>query len=288
MNLRSPRAPLGVTLGLVLGVLTGCKSTPTGAGREPSSSSLAAPASAPAAGVGSASPQAAASGVTDTLPTSAGPVTLTPIHHGTLAFGFQGKTLVVDPWTSAPPGALPKADLVLLTDLHPDHFDPAALELVRKDGTVLVVPEVLRAKLQGAKVLKNGERTTELGIEIEAVPMYNLKRGPEAGKLYHDKGRGNGYVLGFADKRVYVSGDTECIDEMKALERIDLALVCMNLPFTMTPEEAASCVSTFKPKVVIPYHYRGSDLSVFSRALAGVDGVDVRVRDFYPARASKK
>ena len=111
---------------------------------------------------------------------------------------------------------------------------------------------------------------------IEAIPAYNLKRGPAPGKLFHDKGRGNGYVLTYGGKRFYFSGDTEGVPEMRALKNIDVAFVCMNLPYTMPPEEAADAVKAFHPKVVIPYHYRGSDLTVFQKALEGT-GIEVRV-----------
>jgi len=208
-------------------------------------------------------------------------VTVTPIVHGTVALGFSGKTIVIDPYGKAPPGSLPKADLVLITDIHPDHYDPEAISAVRKTDTLFVAPAVVAEKLTEAKVLKNGEKLELLGVRIEALPMYNLKRGPEAGKLFHDKGRGNGYLLGFGDKKVYLSGDTECTSEMKALKKVDLAFVCMNLPYTMPPEEAAECVKAFKPAVVIPYHYRGSDPKAFQSALAETKGVEVRVRDFY-------
>ena len=117
-----------------------------------------------------------------------------------------------------------------------------------------------------------------------AVPMYNLKRGPAAGQLYHDKGRGNGYELAVRGTSAStVSGDTECTPEMKALENIDVAFVCMNLPYTMPPREAAECVEAFKPKVLFPYHYRGSDLAELDKALAG-RGIDVRKREWYPAK----
>ncbi len=119
-----------------------------------------------------------------------------------------------------------------------------------------------------------------MGIQIQAVPMYNLKRGPEAGKLYHTKGRGNGYILTFGDRRIYISGDTECIPEMKDLKDIDAAFVCMNLPYTMTPEEAAGCVNAFKPEVVYPYHYRDSDMDAFKRAVTA-PGVKVELLDWY-------
>jgi len=111
--------------------------------------------------------------------------------------------------------------------------------------------------------------------------MYNLQRGPSAGKLYHDKGRGNGYVLTFGDKRWYVSGDTECTAEMRALKNIDVAFVCMNLPYTMPPSEAAQCVRAFHPKVVFPYHFRNSDPKEFQSLLADEKGIDVRVRPWY-------
>ena len=111
--------------------------------------------------------------------------------------------------------------------------------------------------------------------------MYNLKRGPEAGKLYHDKGRGNGYILTYGGKRFYISGDTEGIPEMRALKNIDVAFICMNLPYTMPPDEAADAVKAFHPKIVIPYHYHGSDLTVFENALKGT-GIEVRLLDWYP------
>ena len=137
------------------------------------------------------------------------------------------------------------------------------------------------ATVTSAKPVANGETKTWQGWTIEAIPAYNLKRGPEPGKFFHDKGRGNGYVLTYGGKRFYFSGDTEGIPEMRALKNIDVAFVCMNLPYTMPPEEAADAVKAFHPKIVIPYHYRGSDLSVFQKGLAGT-GIEVRLLEWYP------
>ena len=92
---------------------------------------------------------------------------------------------------------------------------------------------------------------------------------------------GDGFVLTFGDKRVYLSGDTECTPEMRALKDIDVAFVCMNLPYTMTPSEAAACVADFKPKIVYPYHYRGSDLAEFDKGLHDAKGIEVRKRAWY-------
>lgn len=209
-----------------------------------------------------------------------GGVEVVPIHHGSLILKWQGKVVYVDPWSRGDYTGQPPADLILITDIHGDHLDPEQVSRIRKDKTIIVAPAAVQKSVPEAMVLSNGETIRPLGIQVEGVAMYNLKRGPEAGKLYHTRGRGNGYILTLGKKRVYISGDTECIPEMKALKDIDLAFVCMNLPYTMTPEEAAECVNSFRPKAVYPYHHRGSDVNVFERMVTAKD-VDVRILDWY-------
>ena len=153
---------------------------------------------------------------------------------------------------------------------------------LRQDSTVLVVPAAAADKVDGETVIENGETKELAGILVEAVPMYNLKRGPEEGGLFHEKGRGNGYILTLGGKRLYLSGDTACTPEMRALTDIAVAFVPMNLPYTMPPSEAAECVKAFQPKVVYPYHYRGSDLDEFSAALENESEIEVRIREWYP------
>jgi len=145
---------------------------------------------------------------------------------------------------------------------------------------VFIAPAAVAKTITSAKVLANGQSTTWEQWTIEAVPMYNIKRGPTPGTFYHDKGRGNGYILTYGGTRFYLSGDTEGIPEMRALKNIDVAFICMNLPYTMTPEEAADAVRAFHPKVVYPYHYRGSDTEAFKTALDAT-GIDVRLRNWY-------
>jgi len=212
--------------------------------------------------------------------TAAGPLRLTAIRHASLMLEAGGKVIHVDPWSQGDYAGLPKADVLLITDSHGDHFDLKAIELVRRPDTVVIAPPVVAEKLPGARVLRNGESTSAGPIQIEALPMYNLKRGPAPGQLYHEKGRGNGYVLTYGGFRLYISGDTEVTPEMKSLKNIDAALLCMNLPYTMPPEEAAEGAKAFRPKVAIPYHYRGSDLAVFEKALAG-SGIEVKILDWY-------
>jgi len=216
-----------------------------------------------------------------TFDTSAGPVKITPVYHAAVEIEAGGKVIVIDPAKPANFSGLPPADLIIVTDIHGDHLDPDSIRDVSKTGTVVIAPPAVAATIVTATKLSNGEKTTWGGWTIEAVPMYNLTRGPAPGKYFHDKGRGNGYVMTYGGKRFYFSGDTEGIPEMRALKNIDVAFVCMNLPYTMTAEEAADAVKAFHPKVVIPYHYRGQDTTVFEKALAGT-GIEVRLLDFYP------
>jgi L-ascorbate metabolism protein UlaG (beta-lactamase superfamily) len=213
--------------------------------------------------------------------TSAGPLKITPLQHATMMIEAGGQTIHVDPAMGKLSG-LPKADLVLITDIHEDHMDAGMLRTVKKDSTVILAPEAVARELPGEKVtvIKNGETKTIGKWTIQAVPMYNEKRGPSPGQLFHDKGRGNGYIVTYGGLRIYIAGDTEGIPEMRALKNIDVAFIPMNLPYTMPPEEAADAVKAFKPKVVYPYHYQGSDLKVFEAALKG-SGVEVRIRDWY-------
>ena len=213
------------------------------------------------------------------FPTSAGTLKITPIQHASLMIQAAGKVLYIDPAQGSFDG-MPQADYILITDIHGDHMAPEIVNKLKKSGTEIVAPQAVSEKVTGTSVIAYGQ-TKKLGpFSVESVPAYNLTRGPAAGKLFHDKGRGCGYIVTYGGKRLYFSGDTEATPEMKALKNIDVAFVCMNLPYTMTPEEAADAVRAFHPKVVYPYHYKGSDTAAFKKALDG-SGIDVRVIDWY-------
>ena len=214
------------------------------------------------------------------LETNGGVVTITPIYHASALIQADGKNIYIDPAKPGDFSGRPKADLILITDIHGDHLDPAAIGTLSKDGTEVIAPPAVVQTVKQATAISNGETKTWESWTIEAIPMYNMARGPAPGQLYHTKGRGNGYVLTYGGKRIYFSGDTENIPEMRALKNIDIAFVCMNLPYTMPPDEAAQAVKAFHPKVVYPYHYRGSDLSVFQKDLEGT-GIKVELVDWY-------
>lgn len=225
----------------------------------------------------------------DEIKTSKGPLKIQPLNHATLAMTWNGKTIYADPYEGAKTFAgIAAPDLILITDIHGDHFDPATLEALDLSHAILVVPQAVADKMSDklkakAVIISNGQTISKLDISITALPMYNL---PEAADAKHTKGRGNGYVLKMGDKTVYLSGDTAGIPEMRSLKNIDVAFVCMNLPYTMDVPEAASAVLDFKPKIVYPYHYRGanglSDTEAFKKLVNTSDkAIDVRLRNWY-------
>jgi L-ascorbate metabolism protein UlaG (beta-lactamase superfamily) len=215
----------------------------------------------------------------DVIPTSAGEVSVTFVGHGSLIFGYGGKTIHVDPFGKlADYATLPKADLVLITHAHGDHLDPAALAAIRRPDTQVVVAPDCEGKVEGALTLQNGERKNLAGIDVAAVPAYNLVQKRPDGAPYHPKGRGNGYVLTFGDTRVYVAGDTENVPEMKAFEGIAVAFLPMNLPYTMTPEMVADAARAFRPRILYPYHFGETDTARLVALLKDEKGIEVRIR----------
>jgi len=226
----------------------------------------------------------------DTLQTKKSSLIIQPVMHASLVLTANGKTIYVDPAGGAELfKGLATPDYILITDIHGDHFDPKTLDAVKSAGTTLIVPQAVADKLSAPEkekfiILKNGAKTDQSGIIINAIPMYNLPETPDS---RHTKGRGNGYVLTIGGKNIYISGDTEDIPEMRSLKDIDVAFVCMNLPYTMDINQAADAVLAFKPKIVYPYHYRGqnglSDTNAFKQLVnAKNNSVDVRLRNWYP------
>ena len=215
----------------------------------------------------------------DVLKTSLGDLKMTFIGHGSLMFTFNGQVIHVDPFSKlAEYSKLPKADMLLITHEHRDHLDLKAVEAVRTDKTVLVLTETCAARLKGGIIMENGDTKTVGGLKIEAVPAYNLVHMRSEGVPFHPKGIGNGYVITFGDKRVYVAGDTENIPEMKKLEKIDCAFLPMNLPYTMTPEMVADAAKAFKPKILYPYHYGDTDTSKIEQLMKDTQDVEIRIR----------
>lgn len=234
--------------------------------------------------------QAQPTATPDTVQTKNGPLVIQPITHGSLVLNYNGKSIYVDPYNGVDGyQGLAKPDLILITDIHPDHLDLSTLGELEIKGVKMVVPQAVADKLpqqykQQLVILKNGEKSTQQGISISAIPMYNL---PQSADAMHTKGRGNGYLLEMGGKRVYISGDTEGIPEMRNLKNIDVAFVSMNLPYTMDVDQAADAVLEVKPKIVYPYHYRGqdglSDVDSFQQQVnAKNKQIDVRLKEWYP------
>lgn len=217
-------------------------------------------------------------------------INIIPISHATMVLEWDEAVIYTDPVGGAEAfEGQPLPDIILVTDIHGDHLNVETVEGIVSETSIIIAPAAVAERfseklIKKTIVLANDETTEQLGFAFTGVPMYNLR---EEALQFHEKGRGNGYIIEKDDYRVYISGDTEDIPEMRNLQNIDLAFVCMNLPFTMTVESAASAVTDFKPKTVVPYHYRGregfSDVDTFER-LVNEKAPEVKVKriDFYP------
>ncbi len=226
----------------------------------------------------------------DIILTPKGNVTIQPVVHASLVIEFNNVSIYVDPVNGADTYKdMKKPDLVLITHIHGDHFDMKTLSGLDLSQATILVPQSVTDKMPAEwknkiVVLHNGDSSVMHGIPIKAIAMYNM---PGDSTVHHPKGKGNGYVLNLGGKRFYISGDTEATPEMKNLKNIDVAFICMNLPYTMDVPEAASGVLAFKPKIVYPYHYRTpkgfSDVAKFKSLVnAGDPAIDVRLRNWYP------
>jgi L-ascorbate metabolism protein UlaG (beta-lactamase superfamily) len=210
---------------------------------------------------------------TDTIKTSSGDLEITFIGHATLMLRHGDTVVHIDPVSQyADYSTLPKADIILVTHEHGDHLDPRAILAIRTPTTVMIGTAKCTETVQGMIAMRNGDSRTVRGLRIESVPAYNI-----ANKQFHPKGEGNGYIVTFGDTRVYVAGDSENTPEMKALKKIDVAFLPMNLPYTMTPEMVADAAKAFAPKILYPYHYGNTETSKLTALLAGT-GIDVRIR----------
>jgi L-ascorbate metabolism protein UlaG (beta-lactamase superfamily) len=218
----------------------------------------------------------------DSIATSAGELGIHPVAHASLALSFGDQVFYLDPGENDFAG-LPAPTAIFVTHAHGDHYNEANLLKLAGDSVPVFsnedvagkLPEALKARATG---MANGASAEVNGIAVAAIAAYNTT---EDRKQFHPQGVGNGYVFTFGDKKVYVAGDTEDVPEMRALSGIEVAFLPMNLPYTMSIEQAADAVKAFRPKIVYPYHSQGSDLEQF-KALVG-DAAEVRIAQFYPA-----
>ncbi len=268
---------------------------------------LAALATAAFSSTGNAQNSVAAE---DSIRASGGMLRIIPKFHASMQLEYQGKVIAIDPimygsWKK-------KADYILVTHPHGDHLSLPAIAKLMQAGTIIIAPHELLPTIKlipsanvvsatpGKVINYSSQSSGKYGkvvaftLKIQALAMYNLQRGPQPGKKYHPKeDKWTGYVLTLGGKRLYIAGDTEATPEMKALKNIDAAFLPMNLPYTMTPEEAAGAAKVFQPKVVYPYHFRSPFNKAndtperFARVMRG-SGVKVKLLDWYPASGIKR
>jgi len=205
-----------------------------------------------------------------------GSLEITFIKHGSLMLNYKGHIIQIDPVSDyADYSTFPKADIILITHEHGDHLDMKAIDAAKKSTTLLITNSNSQKKIGKATVMKNGDRIKPANyVSVEAVPAYNTTVGHEK---FHPRNRDNGYILTFGGTRVYISGDTEDIPELKNLKNIDIAFISVNQPYTMTVQQAARAAKMFSPKVLYPYHYGETKIEELKTALQG-SGIEVRIR----------
>jgi len=239
----------------------------------------------------------------DKVPADGGAIDITPLIHSSIQIEHAGKVIQVDPWSAGDLSRYKRADLILITDDPVHHLDIKAIQQLRKPGAPVIIPEVGKARFPDGIIMANGERASEGGVTVEAIPAYDIIPGAPA----HPKGKSNGYVITLGGKRIYVAGVTECVPEVRALKNIDVAFIPLNIPLgRMTPAAAAQCVKAIGPQIVYPYHYDqvliaklgnpnataegpvggltvAQSLQAFKDALKG-EKIEVRDADWYPKR----
>lgn len=217
---------------------------------------------------------------TDIITTSKGDVKITFVGHASLVFEFNKQVIYVDPFSGAGDYTnLPKADLILVSHQHGDHLDAKLIAKLKKQGTRIIMAGACKKVLKEGMVMANGDKKEFGGIGIEAVPAYNIEHKRPDGNPFHPKGEGNGYILTFADKRIYIGGDTEVIPEMKNFKNIYAAILPANLPYTMSPKMVAEAARIIQPKILYPYHFKfgKSDLEAVKKLVQAIPGVKIRI-----------
>ncbi len=217
----------------------------------------------------------------DIIKTTAGEVKITFIGHASLMFTFGGKIIHIDPWSSmADYSKLPKADMVLVTHEHIDHFDPEALKNALGDESVLIYTEKCSEQYPGRVIMKNWDTKTMWGIKIEAVPSYVQDTSKIKNKrVIHPKGQNNGYIITLGDTRVYIASEIENMPELKMWENINIVFMAMDSIYNMTPESAAEAVKVLMPEILYPYHFAEVYPAEIVDLLKDTPEIEVRIRD---------
>ncbi len=212
----------------------------------------------------------------DIIKTKSGNIQITFLGHASLIIEYGNKTIYIDPVSQyADYKTMPKADIIIITHHHQDHFDPKAISDIEQSQTQIITNQTVFESLKKGIIMKNNSKKTIDGFTIEAIAAYNTTPSKLA---YHPKGRDNGFIINIGGKRIYIAGDTENIPEMSLLKHIDIAFLPMNQPYTMSPEQVAEAAHRIQPSILYPYHYGETPIAELQKRLINEKHIDLRVR----------
>lgn len=209
-------------------------------------------------------------------------IRLVTLMHASIRIVFDGREIEIDPVRAlgnrtTDYATMPKADFIIVTHEHADHFDKEAIRTLSDNSTRLIMNARCAELLGSGEALANGDAMQLAdNLSVKAVPAYNTTEGH---LQFHPKGRDNGYILTLDDTRIYIAGDTEDIPEMETLGDIDIAFLPCNQPYTMTVEQLAKAARTVRPRVLFPYHYGQTDVSDIPQQLKK-DNIETRIRHY--------
>jgi L-ascorbate metabolism protein UlaG (beta-lactamase superfamily) len=174
--------------------------------------------------------------------------------HASFLLKSGGNNIYIDPFMLPPTET--KADLILITHAHQDHYSPESIDKIIKPGTKIIASGMCEGieKYSNVKILEPGQSASAFGIKIESVPAYNTN--PAKLNIHPKANKWMGYIMEVEGRRIYHAGDTDFIPEMKKIDNIYVALLPMGDTYTMGVDEMIEAAKAIGADITVPIHYK--------------------------------